>query len=180
MSTHVIRRVLWIALAVAVLGQVARADEIDVFTVRELTVPGFIPLTNVPTTDVIWLILGPFEIKDETSFIFADEEWINGVNDIFDLFRINPVPGETSRHEPFFDCTVLHGVGSCSGREFRIEYPTTLPLGIDLSSTVEIPESPEPTATPEPATLGLLGSGMVMLAWRIRRKARKSSEEMTS
>ncbi|MFY9532258.1 MAG: PEP-CTERM sorting domain-containing protein [Candidatus Acidiferrales bacterium] len=167
MRTRILRT-LWVALAVAALGQVARADEIDTVTVNEATVQGFIPGTQVPATIVAWLIVG------ET------EDFDTNTTDIFELFRINEVPGETAKlKNPFVDCPPGSPANNCDTL-FLVEYPTTLPPGINLSSTVQIPEAPEPTSIPEPATLGMLGSGLAMIAWWIRRKARKSSEEMAS
>lgn len=175
MSLCVIRRVLWIALAVATLGQVARADEIDTFTVFEATfqgsIPGSIPGTWIPTPEVLWFIVGPFEVKEEKSFVSADAEFNTEIADIFELFGINPGLSKSGIHQAFFDCPPF----PCDRRLYRLDYPTTLPLGIESFSTVAIPETPEPTATPEPATLGMLGSGLVMIAWRIRRKASRSS-----
>jgi PEP-CTERM motif len=139
-----------------------RADEFDTFTVNENTNAGVINPGNLPVPagdvdEVTWQILAPSGGLPETEF-FADEPVI------FQALGINPI-------SPSYGSTDLDlcpgGTASC-GYSQTLLYPTSLPPGIDVTSTIEVP-----IPTPEPATLVLLGTGIVGLTWLRKRSSRK-------
>jgi hypothetical protein len=134
------------------------ADGIAAFEVIESTYFGTIQLSSAPPADnVFWRLAGPINGAPQDDFP-TDETLL------FQLVGINlPTSGPQYRIIGQTEC----GFSGCAAWQEYIEYPTDLPPGITVYSTVEIP-----TQTPEPASLVLLGSGLIGIgALRKRRNA---------
>lgn len=171
-----LHRLLWILLAILLWGGTARADEIDTFTVTEITTMVNSFPDNTPVPGVIWVIFGPTERSDIPFFANSCGggpcDYYADVAEIFQLFSIN----STGQGPPlfitnYFNCSPPE-LGTVCYDRYAFAFRTTLPLGDFVTSTVALSD---PVATSEPASLALVGTGICLIGLMLFRVTKPGS-----
>lgn len=199
-----LHRLMWVLLAVVFWGGTARADGLTVevltqqlqFTQSDgqiitqtfwtflsgLGPNGFVDTTGGPLPFTIEALTGTIAFGGPIAHNPHDEifyfPFYGIVNLNPELKNFNTVLfGQATLYDQNgfvtglpLECTPP-GFPACN--DFVLE--TTDPLASAEMDFLETGLGPAPTPTPEPASLLMLGSGLTMAGWRIRRKARKRS-----